>query len=197
MTVRSTRQLLNAIAATCAIVAVGVVMWAFGPASVPEPEPLKLRTAKQADGQDQQAPVTSSQLMAVAAIPLRRSLIDVKPTTPKPQPQKPRTRPTAPPVNPRFTLLATVIEAGRNVAIISDARGRTDLKGVGETLRLLPAGARVREIQSKYVTIEFQGRPIRLGLVGANRRGATTRGSRARNSPGGERPEAPAFIRDR
>jgi len=194
MTVRSTRQLLNALAAACAVAAVGVVIWALQPAAVAEPSPLKLRTINESSRHEQQTNVTASELLAAASMPLRHPLVDSKPQ-PKTRPQEPQT-PVARIVTPQFKLVATVIEAGRNVAIISDARGRTDLKGVGEKLQLLPSGASVHEIQPNQVTIEFQGRRIPLQLAGRPRGGyVPPRG--AVNNAHGERPEAPAFIRDR
>ncbi len=196
MTVRSTRQLLNAIAAACAVAAAGVVIWALQPATAAEPSPLKLRTVNESSQHEQQAEVPANELLAAASIPIRRPLID-----PKPQPQKTRPRqartPVARKVTPQFKLVATVIEAGRNVAIISDARGRTDLKGVGGKLQLLPSGASVREIQPDRVTIEFQGRRIPLQLAGGPRGGYIPPRGAGMNNANGERPEAPAVIRDR
>lgn len=196
MTVRATRQLLNALAAVCAVSVVGVAFWAIQPAAVAEPEPLKLRTASHSSSAEKRTKVTSASLLAAASAPLRRPLIDPKPSTTQTRPKPSQTRPVTRTVNPRLTLVATVIEAGRNVAIISDARGRTDLKGVGEKLQLLPSGATIQEIKSDRVTIEFQGRRIPLRLVG-NVRGGIPSAPRSMNPQNSERPEAPAFIRDR
>lgn len=165
MTVRSTRQILNALAAICAVCAVGVVVWGMSDVSVPEPAPLRLRSGSGSDTMAQGAVVSATDVANVAMVQLRRSLVDTPPPTktqakPIRKPQTPRTFP-----NPRLTLLVTVIDPKeRNVAIFADARGVTDIRGVGEELKLMPSGARVTEIKSNGATIEFRGRKIALNL---------------------------------
>ena len=143
---------------------VGVAVWAISKPTLPEPEaPRTRQSAKSADHQNELA-VTDQQLVTVAGRKLQgplkeeEKIVQTKATV-----TKPRTRT---PLNPRVELLATVIDPVRTVAIISDARGRTDLKGVGETLELMPSGLRIEKIEADRVTLSLRGQSIKVKLKG-------------------------------
>jgi len=94
----------------------------------------------------------------VAALALRRPLVD--PPPPKPVATAPK--PVVPPVKPKptlqLTLVGTIIGSDARLAIITDATGNFDVKGVGEALELLPAGVSVQRIDPEQVELEFQGK---------------------------------------
>jgi hypothetical protein len=54
-------------------------------------------------------------------------------------------------------LVGTMVESGRSLAIFTDATGKVEFKGVGETLEIAP-GTRVDQIAIAQVTISEQGR---------------------------------------
>lgn len=73
-------------------------------------------------------------------------------------------KPVPPPVTPptpkpalQLVLVGTVIDADRRLAILADSSGKVDIKGIGESLELEPAGIWVREIDAERVSVEFHG----------------------------------------
>lgn len=92
--------------------------------------------------------------------PMLKSLIDPTPQPPKRPPRKPTPPPKktiAPISSPRlnWTLVGTIIDGKDSVAILSDADGKTDVRRVGETVELLPAGAVVQRIESDQVSLKL------------------------------------------
>ena len=77
--------------------------------------------------------------------------------TPRPKPT-----PTLPPLN--LTLVGTIIDSEQSLAIIADAAGNFDVKGVGDSLELTPAGVRIGQIESEVITLEYQGRESTIRL---------------------------------
>ncbi len=135
------------------------------PISVDKPESLRLRSGAGSNSVVQSAEATLEDIESLVNVPLRNPLKDPprKQATVQQPKRTPPTTPRALP-NPRLTLLAAIIDPERNIAIIADARGITDIKGVGEELELMPKGATVSEIRGDRVTIEFRGRKIPLEL---------------------------------
>ena len=82
---------------------------------------------------------------------LRSPLEDPPPVQPRREP--PKAVPVKkPPPQLNFTLLATMIDSQRSLATIADA-SKSDIKGVGETLSLSPAGVTIVSIESGQVTL--------------------------------------------
>ncbi|MGI9474028.1 MAG: hypothetical protein ACR2NZ_20985 [Rubripirellula sp.] len=109
---------------------------------------------------------TDPSAQQVAAQSLRGPLYD-PPPPPPPRPQPPpRVEPTKPKAVPKLdvTLVGTIIEADQSMAIIADATGKFDIKGVGEPLELTPKGMIVGNIESEQVTLKFEGRESTVKL---------------------------------
>lgn len=166
MTVRTTRRLLHVLSAVSIAGAVALVVWGLIPPRPPVVRPPRLAGLKAVDAAVRTDGVTREQLASVWSKSLQA---DLKP--PK-APEVVRTQPKPPPpprpVNPRVELLATVLDTDKPVAFLTDARGQTDFKGVGETLNLLPAGLTVESIQADQVTLKLRGRAIRVQLKRAS-----------------------------
>lgn len=59
-------------------------------------------------------------------------------------------------------LTGTIIEPGNSFALVIDRHGASDLKPVGGTLQLEPAGIRVDSIAARSIVVSFQGRQQEL-----------------------------------
>ena len=57
-----------------------------------------------------------------------------------------------------LSLVGTIIESNKSLAIIADPNGGFDVKGVGEMLEIAPDGIVITSIQSGQVTLEHQGK---------------------------------------
>ncbi len=132
---------------------------------------------------------------SIAARTLQGPLFDPPPPpppTPKPKP-KPEPKPTveekpSPPKPPtlEITLVGTIIEAEQSLAIVADAGGEFDVKGVGESLELSPQGITIKTIEPERVTVSYQGREstIELDRSAPEDRPARSRaGGRRRKQP--------------
>lgn len=97
---------------------------------------------------------------------------------PKPRPVvKPTPRVTPkPPPTPTVTLVGTILEEGRSMAVIMDAEGQIDLKPEGGILDLKPDGVRVERIAADTVLVSYQSHETRLKLkAGRAKAGAAKR----------------------
>ncbi len=76
------------------------------------------------------------------------------------------TTPTPPPTTPSLDmiLVGTIIDSDDKFAIVADATGKFDVKGVGQLLELSPQGVTIEEIESEHVTLQYGGRQSRVGL---------------------------------
>jgi hypothetical protein len=194
VTVRQIRQILNALAALCAVGIGCVLLWAIAGTKLPEPETPRIRQPMQTGGQSDGSNVTAEQLAAVWDSRLQRSPGREKREPQKTQPPAPRIKRSPAEFNPRVELLATIIDSAKTMAIISDARGQTDIKGVGETLQLLPSGLKIEEIEAGRVMLSHRGRTVELQLKGGTGglgRGSSTDRGRFDNARSGRRNEQP------
>ena len=57
-----------------------------------------------------------------------------------------------------MTLVGTIIDSQQSLAIIADSSGKFDVKGIGESLELAPAGVLVETIDSETVNLRFRGK---------------------------------------
>jgi type II secretory pathway component PulC len=111
----------------------------------------------------------ASEDQSLMARQLRQPLYD-----PPPQPPAPRPAPTPkiveappqPPPTPKLdvTLVGTIIQSDQRLAIVADASGGFDVKGIGEDLELSPLGMTVETIESERVTLRYQGRQSTIEL---------------------------------
>ncbi len=76
--------------------------------------------------------------------------------TPKIAPSPRKIQPAAVPIL-GLRLIGTVVEAGRSLAIASDAQGQLDFRGVGDSFQLEPSGVKLVSIASDSVTVSVDG----------------------------------------
>ncbi len=62
-------------------------------------------------------------------------------------------------------LSGTIIEPGNSFAMVVDRHGAVDLKPVGGTLQLDPAGIRIDSISSRSIVVSYQGKTQELLVV--------------------------------
>jgi len=165
------RRVLYGAAGGCLSIAAAAVVWSLG--SLPDPQSAARPSAAAAD--ESAATETPGDAAggdragAELALPLQQTLHDPPPPPPKAKPQpKPavvrRSTPPPPPVRLDWTLLGTIIEPQRRVAILADASGKTDIRAVGEEVDLAPAGVLVQQVDSAAVTLERRGTRSTLRL---------------------------------
>ena len=182
MDVTTQRRSLGILAAGLLAGAVGAVGWSLSGlkrdsgavSSGPRAAPLT-EFSKQ--------PSTTSFDESVAARSLRRPLFDPPPQPPTPAPKpapKVVERPTPPPSIPKLdvTLVGTIIQPEQSLAIVADALGEFDVKGIGESLELSPQGITVERIESERVTLRYQGRQSTIELDRSAASGGAASGNR-------------------
>tara|TARA_R110002049_G_scaffold4601_5_gene32726 strand:+ start:1014469 stop:1015035 length:567 start_codon:yes stop_codon:yes gene_type:complete len=184
MDVITQRRCLTALAGSLLLGAIGAGAWSLS--SLPVPQPVAgsgsrpIASPLQASGETEGANYDASML----SLKLRQPLTDPPPPRPRPTPKpvvKPQPKPPqAPKLN--FTLLATIIDSQRSLAVIADPSGNLDYKSVGESLTLSPSGVSIVRIESDQVTLAHNGRESTL-LVDKKRRGGGA-GARQRNTRG-------------
>lgn len=126
---------------------------------------------------------TSDVDYAIAARRLRRPLVDPPPPRPKPPPKKTTPVVQAPPPPPKLdvTLVGTIIQPDQSLAIIADAAGGFDVKGIGESLELSTEGITIQRIESEKVTLLYQGRQSTIELDRSNAKPNKPSGKRGGN----------------
>jgi hypothetical protein len=164
MDIAAQRRCLNAIAGGLWLCTCGAAAWSLRAIDAGNPGLMsQLRQAAPPRGVE---PIRSRAIEpAVLARSLRGPLYDPPPDTPSPVPQ-PRPVPPAPPTRPDLdvTLVGTIIEAERSLAILADPSGKFDIKTVGQSLELSPAGIIVESIEAERVTLRYQGRQTTVQL---------------------------------
>ncbi len=113
---------------------------------------------------------------------LRAPLYDPEPAPPvstKPvAPAVPRPKPE-PKLN--LTLVGTIIESNNSLAIIADANGQFDVKGVGDILQVDPDGVAIASIKSEQVTLTYRGKSTVLMLQRKQKKNKGPGGNRNNN----------------
>ena len=179
------RRCLNALAGGLVLCAFGAGVWSLS--SLPQTESLSNGSARVAVSGEQ----TDSDTSAAEYDPgrlatrLRRPLKDAPKVKPPPAPPVKRVTPprqTDPP-KLNFTLLATIIDAQQSLAVIADSSNNFDYKGVGESLKLSPAGVSIVSIETDQVTLTHNGRESTI-KVDKSRKGVARGNARRNNRPG-------------
>lgn len=178
MDITTQRRCLTAIAGGLLIGAVGAIGWSLSEidTSTPIDKDVQREPVQPATRGDNPQPFDER----IALQSLRGPLYD--PPAPAER-AKPSSTPPPPPQQPKLdlTLVGTIMEANQSVAILSDASGQFDVKGIGELLELLPAGVTVQNIQAEQVTLEFQGRQSTVQLDRSSKRPGGGAGQRGNN----------------
>jgi type II secretory pathway component PulC len=162
MDVTTQRRCLTTLAGGLLLAAVGAVAWSvsgIAPTAKTATEGVP-SLANALDDSFSQRTLSDAELNMA----LRHPLTD--PPPPKPRPVAPRVVAPAPQPPPKLqlTLVGTIIESGKSLAIIADSQGAFDVKGVGESLELSPAGVSVQRIDSEQVELQYQGKTSTVKL---------------------------------
>ena len=168
MSVQRTRLLIRGAATVLLLSSAALLAWAFQSTAAVDDQADRLATRRAASKKTKlvgSPPLKD--LAKVWQIELRRPLYD-PPPPPKEEKAKKKDRTKkrgrdALADGGGLRLVGTMLENGRSMAIFTDATGKVDFKGVGETLELSP-GARVDVIELMQVTISEQGRATVLQL---------------------------------
>jgi type II secretory pathway component PulC len=161
MDITNQRRCLAAIAGGLLVGTAAAIGWSLSGINTPSP------ISKVGQGQQVQPAISSDNLQSfderIAARTLRGPLYD-SPAAPSVPVARPKPTPT--PQQPKLdlTLVGTIIEANQSIAILSDSAGQFDVKGIGESLELLPAGVTVQKIEAEQVTLQYQGRQSTVQL---------------------------------
>lgn len=120
--------------------------------------------------------------------PMLKPLVDpvrkpVKPPPRKATPPPPKKTAPVPAQRLSWTLVGTIIDGDESVAILSDDKGKTDVRRVGETVELLPAGAVVERIQADQVSLRTSrgGSTLKLDRSFQSLGGRNSRSGRGTN----------------
>jgi len=91
--------------------------------------------------------------------PLRAPLYD-------PPPPPPPVKEAPPPLRLTFKLVGTIVEGDQSRALLSNAEGDIEIRGVGETITLQPGGIVVEQISTEQVLLKSptQAHPIPLTI---------------------------------
>jgi len=95
--------------------------------------------------------------------PLRRPLFDPPPVVVPPPKKEP-----PPPLNVR--LVGTIIEPGKTIAMLTNARNSLEFKQVGDTLGAGKALATITSIENSRVVVQYAGETVVLTMQDGGRR---------------------------
>lgn len=186
MDIAAQQRLLYAIAGSCLLGATGAVYW-----STSEIAPVAVAVDRRATGPaatgGESAPAPTAGVDAVLLRSLRAPLYDPPPAPPKaPTNVRPVKRPKpTPPPRLNLTLVGTIIDPDQSLAIVADADGNFDVKGVGDSLELQPAGVQIGHIEAEVITLQYQGKEetIRLDRDASQPAGSRRQGNNRRRNP--------------
>jgi type II secretory pathway component PulC len=183
MNVTTQRRFLSLLACGLLAGTLGVAAWSLSSIQVSGPNVVK--SGDPAEPQDVPSDTDpkadrNDQLLSKS---LRGPLYDPPKRTPPP-PKPPRSvtpkvvkAPPAP-KPPELTLTGTIKRNQRQLAIISDAANKFDVKGVGERLELTPEGVTITTIEENQITVSYQGRESTLTLDKKIKPGAGNKSNR-------------------
>jgi hypothetical protein len=184
MDVITQRRCLSGLAGCLLLGAIGAGAWSLS--GLPQPQAstgtnVKIGISPQLDDSTAGDQGSDPGLLAIS---LRSPLDDPPPVPPRRQPP-PQVVPTKKPIaTPQlnFTLLATIIDSQRSLAIIADPSSAFDIKGVGESLALSPEGVSIVRIESDQVTLKHDGKESTINVDKTKKGGGrANRNNRGRN----------------
>ena len=169
MSIRHQQQLLYGLSAIFTLAVVGVAYWSA--AKLDSDAILNSRKSNQPNRLAAEAILNQPAIDAsvvtrtlrgpMTEAPKRPASPSIK--TPLSPPKKSIAQPKRP-SGPKFKLVGTVIDSQSPVAILMDADGKTDAKGVGDPLNLTPKGVTIESIQAQQVTLRYLGKPTVLTM---------------------------------
>ena len=198
MTLATQRRLIQAAMVISIACGVAALIWVLRPIPLPDGQreigalgSTNNRQAGAGTGTDSDAPKPNQ----AANGPLEgydlalRTPLYVPPKPPpkkivKPEPPAPKPVRVAPPA---WTLVGTIIEPGRRVAILSDQSGKTDIVASGDEVQLQPSGVTVTKITGESVTLDRQGSTSKVSLDRSFRGGQPEGKTPKRNGRGRNR----------
>ncbi len=163
MDITTQQRILYALAGSCLLGAAAAVVWSTS--AVDESDSVSTRTSERIvvakdDPQSARHVIDSSlagSLRGPLYDPPATAPISKVPTAPVPKPSS-----TKPLLN--LTLVGTIISSGQSLAIVADASGEFDVKGIGESLELSPEGVRIQQIEAEQITLQYMGNESTIRL---------------------------------
>lgn len=181
MDVITQRRCLNGLAGSLLLGAIGAGAWALS--GLPDPPPPTNVTVQigVSPENDDSTLSDSSSNPSLLAMKLRGPLEDPRPEPPRQAPP-PRVVPPRTVATPKlnFTLLATIIDSQKSLAVIADPSAKSDTKGEGESLDLSPQGVSIVRIEANQVILAHKGQESTI-VVDKKRKGG---GNPPRNNRG-------------
>jgi len=178
MELRQQRQYLTLATACLLAFSAAVVFWSISEITESTPSSPVVPSGEISDSET----ISKSAFTIPAAMTMRQlraPLYDTEPDPPKPP--KP-IRPAAPLPRPvpklQLTLVGTIIESGKSLAIITDINGQFDVKGVGDTLEIDPNGIVITNIQAEQVTLMHRSQSTVLTLERTQKKNKGSGGNR-------------------
>ena len=179
------QRLLYAIVGGCLLGTAGAVYWStseLAPAGIP----VDRRANSPATTDGESSIPSAVGVDAALSRSLRAPLYDPPPTPPQRPPKvRPVSRPKpTPPPRLNLTLVGTIIDPDQSLAIVADADGNFDVKGVGDSLELQPAGVRIGQIKAEVITLQYQGNEssIRIDKEASRPTGSKRQGNNRRRN---------------
>lgn len=172
------RHYLTMTTACLLLFSAAIVVWSVSAIDVSTPQysstnPVQAVTPETSESPEPTIPTSLTKRS------LRGPLYDPEPTPPSPPKPRPPTVPRSS-EKPKFnlSLVGTIIESNNSLAIIADPDGQFDVKAVGETLELAPAGIVITSIQAEQVTLTHQGKTTTLKLERQQQKSKGVNGNR-------------------
>ena len=177
MEVKGQRRYLSLAAACLLALAAAAVVWSVSTIEASDQSITTGREPNRGSGLAEQPSLDQTPIAEMATRLLRPPLYDPPVKTPTPEIVKPPSLRPRPTPKLDLTLVGTIINADQSLAIIADASGQFDVKGVGESLEISPEGIVIAQIEAEQVHLNYQGQSAQLQLDR----------SKAKNKKGGNR----------
>lgn len=161
-----------------------IVLWSVSNVDESSPQSSNVQPGQTATSEVSRVPELTIPT-AMTQRQLRGPLYDPAPVpVSPPKPKSPVVpRPKTDPIRD-LSLVGTIIESNNSLAIITDANGGFDVKGVGEILELAPDGIVITSIQSEQVTLKHQDKTTTLSLERKQKKNKSTNGNRTNRKRG-------------
>ena len=171
MELQRQRQYLTLATACLLVFSAGIAYWAISgigksESVLPSVPPIPTSDSNNTEKHAFKIPTAMTQRK------LRAPLYDPEPPPPvSTKPVVPITPPPKPEPKLNLTLVGTIIESDKSLAIIADNNGQFDVKGIGDVLEIDPDGIAITNIKPEQVTLTYRGRSTVLILDRKQKKG--------------------------
>lgn len=157
MSVKALRLTLRSLTALMVIGAAAVLFWSV---TIAEAEPASVPGVT---GTAKRQPARIQEVVPLEDFePFLEKRLRTRAPKAEPPPERRSVTATRAAQSLDIALLGTILEQGRSKAILVGPDGEIELKGVGDSLDITPAGVEVKEIQFASVTLLYRGQTVKL-----------------------------------